>query len=139
MFNPISSATTVRNFWGKYWHQIVRRGVSTWSTALVDFLGIPHGTNASSYTQLWFGFLLSGYFHSTSHLILPSPTNITMPERTYGIFAFFVIQVAVVQETWIWRGRKHVEEGIGLHLGSGAAVVERAISSHRIFEDAGGK
>jgi hypothetical protein len=115
MFNPISTATTVRNFWGKYWHQIVRRGVSTWSNALVDFLGISHGTNASSYTQLWFGFLLSGYFHSTSHMILPSPTNINVPERTYRIVAFFVIQAAAITledfVKWVWCKRLGFGEG----------------------------
>ncbi|KAF3058427.1 toxin biosynthesis protein [Daldinia childiae] len=106
LFNPISEATTVRNLWGKYWHQVIRRALSTWSSALVDALGIQHGTNLSSYTQLWFSFVVSGYFHARSHLILPSPINVTVAERAYPIFYFFVLQATAITfedfVKWAW-------------------------------------
>ncbi|KAI0549799.1 putative toxin biosynthesis protein [Xylaria curta] len=106
MFNPISEATTIRSFWGKYWHQLIRRPLSTWSNALVDFLGIQHGTNLSSYTQLWFSFLVSGYFHASSHLILPQPINVTVAETAYPIFFFFVLQATAITFEdfikWVW-------------------------------------
>jgi hypothetical protein len=69
-------------------------------------LGIRHGTNLSSYTQIWFSFLLSGYFHASSHLILPSPIDVSVAERTYPIFLFFVLQAAAItiedMVQWIW-------------------------------------
>ncbi|KAI1144993.1 putative toxin biosynthesis protein [Nemania diffusa] len=106
MFNPISQATTIRSFWGKYWHQLIRRPLSVWSSALVDMLGIQHGTNASSYIQLWFSFLVSGYFHASSHLILPIPVNVPITETAYPIFYFFVLQAAAITfedfVKWAW-------------------------------------
>ncbi|KAF2690569.1 hypothetical protein K458DRAFT_287911 [Lentithecium fluviatile CBS 122367] len=114
MFNPIGTATTVRSFWGKYWHQVVRRGISTWSTTLVRACSVAQGTSASSYMQLWFGFLVSGYFHSTSHLILPAPINVTVYERTHGIFVFFVIQAAAITfedfVKWLWSKKLRMGE-----------------------------
>ncbi|KAI0471152.1 putative toxin biosynthesis protein [Xylaria cf. heliscus] len=80
MFNPISEATTVRSLWGKYWHQLIRR--------------------------LWFSFLISGYFHASSHLIIPSPINVPVGETACPIFYFFVLQATAITfedfVKWIW-------------------------------------
>ena len=49
-FHYISEVTTVRRFWGKYWHQTLRRPLSAFARGLVDSLGFKRGTNLSSYT-----------------------------------------------------------------------------------------
>lgn len=68
--------------------------------------GIQHGTNLSSYLQIWFGFLVSGFFHATSHLILPSPIDVSVAERAYPIFLFFTLQAAAItfedMAQWGW-------------------------------------
>ncbi|KAJ8121570.1 hypothetical protein ONZ43_g2009 [Nemania bipapillata] len=89
MFSPISEATTIRNFWGKYWHQLIRR--------------------------LWFSFLVSGYFHASSHLILPQPVNITVADSAYPIFYFFVLQAtAITFEDFVkWAWCKGLGKGEG--------------------------
>lgn len=69
---------------------------NTYTTAFVDAAGIRHGTNLSSYTQLWLAFLMSGLGHAASILVLPSPANISLPERTAGLVQFFLSQAAVI-------------------------------------------
>ena len=69
---------------------------TVYTTAFVHVLGIRRGTTLSSYVQLWLAFLISGLGHATSILILPSPTNITLDERTTGLIKFFLFQAAVI-------------------------------------------
>ncbi|KAH8773842.1 membrane bound O-acyl transferase family-domain-containing protein [Diaporthe sp. PMI_573] len=116
-FNSISEAFTVRLFWGNYWHQNLRRGLATWANAFVDLIGIRHGTNLSSYTQLWFSFLVSGYFHTMSHFLFPPPLNITVAERIHPIFVFFILQAAAVTfEDFVqWAWCKALGMGDGVH------------------------
>ncbi|KAL8648013.1 MAG: hypothetical protein Q9210_005225 [Variospora velana] len=116
-FGSIGDATTVRAFWGVYWHQTIRRVcfphpttapqgllilspfrqlLTSYAHALVDLLGIKRGTNLSSYTQLWFAFALSGCMHASSMLGLPCPLNITVAERTLGMIKFFLWQALAI-------------------------------------------
>ena len=81
--------------------------LTTYTRVFVDSLGIKHGTNMSSYTQLWLAFLFSGTFHALSQLTLPSPINITISERTTGFLLFFVWQAAAITfedfVQWLWK------------------------------------
>ena len=83
-------------------HQVL----TTFTGAFVDAVGIKRGSTLSSYTQLWLAFLISALMHAQSFLILPSPTNITLSERTVGVVQFFLWQAAAITfedfVQWLW-------------------------------------
>ncbi|KAI0401587.1 membrane bound O-acyl transferase family-domain-containing protein [Xylaria palmicola] len=106
-FGRLADITTVRLFWGKFWHQQLRHMLTSYTDAFVDALGIPRGTNWSSYTTLYLAFLFSGTFHALSQRQLPCPVDVSDSERVTGFFLFFVWQaVAITFEDfaqWLWR------------------------------------
>ncbi|KAF2265000.1 toxin biosynthesis protein [Lojkania enalia] len=107
-FGKLHEITTLRDFWGKFWHQQLRHMLTSYVDAFADFLGIPKGTNLSSYTKLYLSFLMSGFFHAFSQLQMPSPVNITAEERVVPVFQFFVWQAALitVEDFFQWLARK---------------------------------
>jgi len=109
-FGKLSHTTTVRDFWGSFWHQQLRYMLTQYSDAVTSTFGIRKGTNLSSYTKLYTAFLISGTFHAFSNLQMPSPVNITTSERTVGFFLFFLWQmVAITLEDfvqWVVRTMK---------------------------------
>ncbi|KAE8163403.1 pyridoxal phosphate-dependent transferase [Aspergillus tamarii] len=109
LFGKLKAATTVRNFWGTFWHQMLRKSLSTITGAFVDAVGIRRGTNASSYTQLWLAFTISGMMHALSQLLMPRPGNVTASEIAVGIFLFFPWQAFVITIEdfiiWLWKQR----------------------------------
>lgn len=54
--------------------------------------------------------MISGVMHAASMLILPSPSNLSLGDRTLGIFYFFLWQAAAVTLEdffqWCYRGPK---------------------------------
>lgn len=113
MFNPIRGTTTVRDFWGRYWHQQLRHVLAQIGDAWCAFFRIPKGTNASSYTKLWLAFLISGFFHSVASLQMPHPSNLTPGERSLGFFWFFIWNVsAITLEDFLqWLARRALPKG----------------------------
>ncbi|EAW11042.1 wax synthase family protein [Aspergillus clavatus NRRL 1] len=109
LFGKLKYATTVRDFWGTFWHQMLRSSLSKITGAVVDFLGIRRGTNASSYTQLWLAFTISGVMHAASQLLMPRPVNIEPKDIAIGIFLFFPWQAAMITledfVIWLWKRR----------------------------------
>ncbi|KAI1322264.1 membrane bound O-acyl transferase family-domain-containing protein [Xylariaceae sp. FL0255] len=104
-FGRLSETTSVRAFWGSYWHQTLRRMFESWMRAARDWCGFRQGTWQSRYIQLWLSFIMSGLGHAASVLILPSPKNITFQERTEGLLLFFLWQAFIIT---IEDGIKHV-------------------------------
>jgi hypothetical protein len=113
MFNPIRGTTTVRDFWGRYWHQQLRHPLAQIGEAWCAFFRIPKGTNTSSYTKLWLAFLISGFFHSVSSLQMPHPNNLTPSERSLGFFWFFIWNAsAITLEDFLqWVARRVLPKG----------------------------
>jgi hypothetical protein len=81
--------------------------LTSYTDAFVDAVGIPRGTNWSSYTTLYLAFLLSGTFHALSQRQMPCPVDVTDSERVIGFFLFFVWQAAAITfedfAQWCWR------------------------------------
>ncbi|KAK8044777.1 hypothetical protein PG993_004801 [Apiospora rasikravindrae] len=96
IFGPISKVTTVRSFWGKYWHQQLRRMLTSYTDAFLDLLSIPRGTNWSSYTTLYLAFLISGTFHALSQRQMPRRTDVSDGDVVVGFFCFFVWQALAI-------------------------------------------
>ncbi|KAJ7590582.1 membrane bound O-acyl transferase family-domain-containing protein [Mycena floridula] len=64
LFGSFLDAWTVRRFWGRTWHQLLRRFVTAHGRFVSGrVLGLRRGTNLSSYVQLYTAFLLSGILH----------------------------------------------------------------------------
>ncbi|KAL5366204.1 membrane bound O-acyl transferase family-domain-containing protein [Aspergillus floccosus] len=63
---------TVRNFWGRVWHQMFRHLFTRSGEVVARALGSERGTLVYKYTKLYVGFLVSGVQHYACPLLLPS-------------------------------------------------------------------
>ncbi|KAJ5746493.1 toxin biosynthesis protein Tri7-like protein [Penicillium odoratum] len=64
MFGSSFEAYTIRNFWGKYWHQQLRWPLSATSSILTrNILHLPRPSILERYTSTFLSFLLSGLIH----------------------------------------------------------------------------
>ncbi|KAI0313951.1 membrane bound O-acyl transferase family-domain-containing protein [Amylostereum chailletii] len=94
-------AFTLRNFWGKVWHQNLRRVVVPIGKRIAQSFGLKQGTLLSSHIQLYTAFILSGLINSFGDAMVGWEfTGTSMP--------FFLIQaVAItVEDVVIALGRK---------------------------------
>ncbi|KAI9743462.1 MAG: hypothetical protein M1818_002774 [Claussenomyces sp. TS43310] len=115
IFGRIRDVTTVRYFWGSFWHQTMRkvghysdvecfnrtedwlcRGnklmFTSYSQALTRLLGIPRGTQLSSYLQLYVSFAISGLFHALMTFVMPASAQHSFYDRFMLAFNFFILQ-----------------------------------------------
>ncbi|EPQ55828.1 hypothetical protein GLOTRDRAFT_105750 [Gloeophyllum trabeum ATCC 11539] len=89
LFGAWSDSYTVRRFWGRTWHQLMRRYISSIGKFFVYLFGFKKGTNGSSYTQLYVGFTVSGLVHMGGD---------TMVGKEYlgASFHFFIAQAMAI-------------------------------------------
>ncbi|RDB20664.1 Acetyltransferase sirH [Hypsizygus marmoreus] len=65
LFGSFGDAYTLRRFWGRTWHQVLRRKLSAHGKYLAhDILHLTPGHGSSSYVQLYTAFFLSGIIHT---------------------------------------------------------------------------
>ncbi|KAJ4148309.1 hypothetical protein LMH87_002786 [Akanthomyces muscarius] len=94
LFGPMSALYTIRGFWGSFWHQRLRKTL----TSLSDFiasavLAIPHPSVLSTYTRLFLVFAISGLLHHPADIFQGMPVTQT------ASLAFFLMQpVGIVAE-----------------------------------------
>jgi hypothetical protein len=85
LFNKMTDAYTLRNFWGKFWHQILRvnfTAVSNFVTCKI--LNLPKPSILERYTNVLLVFFLSGVLHMTIDVVL------NVPIRESGAMTFFL-------------------------------------------------
>ncbi|KAL4812493.1 membrane bound O-acyl transferase family-domain-containing protein [Aspergillus spinulosporus] len=85
LFNKMTDAYTLRNFWGKFWHQILRvnfTAVSNFVTCKV--LSLPKPSILERYTNVFLVFFLSGVLHVTIDVVM------NVPIRDSGAMTFFL-------------------------------------------------
>ncbi|KAJ7804165.1 membrane bound O-acyl transferase family-domain-containing protein [Mycena olivaceomarginata] len=89
-FGSPGDAYTIRQLWGRAWHQLMRRFVTTHGKFFAHrVLCLRPGTNASSYVQLFTAFALSASVHHGAEV---------MALRSYGggAFTFFMLQPCAI-------------------------------------------
>jgi len=86
ILGPWSSAYTVRNAWGRLWHQNLRRFFEVSNDTLLKLLRIKRGTLLSKYFQVYVAFFLSALFHHAGAL------NVPYCESVRYQFLFFLLQ-----------------------------------------------
>ncbi|KAF7181914.1 hypothetical protein CNMCM7691_001302 [Aspergillus felis] len=72
LFGSPADLYTVRNFWGRVWHQIFRHLFTRSGEVVTRALGAEKGTLVYRYTKLYVGFLVSGAQHYACPLLIPS-------------------------------------------------------------------
>ncbi|KAF4764707.1 hypothetical protein HAV15_001541 [Penicillium sp. str.  len=92
---------TLRNFWGKFWHQLLRLPLTSTSNFLArDVLGLPRSSFVERYTNVFIVFFFSGL----THAILDSLRNVSPWDFwTMSFFLSFVIGYMIedgVQGLW---------------------------------------
>ncbi|KAF9465459.1 membrane bound O-acyl transferase family-domain-containing protein [Collybia nuda] len=71
LFGALSDAYTIRRFWGRTWHQFLRRMVSSHGKYLAHrIFHLAKGSVASSYVQLYTAFFISGVIHHTGDYMI---------------------------------------------------------------------
>ncbi|KIK45418.1 hypothetical protein CY34DRAFT_78074 [Suillus luteus UH-Slu-Lm8-n1] len=88
-FGKWEDAYTIRRFWGRTWHQFLRRFLTPFGKKMASFLGFKPGTNGSSYTQLYTAFFISGIAHVGGDAVLNS-------SRLGVSFPFFIYQALAI-------------------------------------------
>ncbi|KAG7447221.1 uncharacterized protein BT62DRAFT_948166, partial [Guyanagaster necrorhizus] len=61
-----SEAYTVRRFWSRTWHQLLRRNITTPGHRLVSQLSLPKDSVLAGYIKLYTAFFVSGWIHHSS-------------------------------------------------------------------------
>jgi len=104
IFNSPTEAYTLRNFWGKFWHQALRNRISNPATFIARaILGFPKGSFASRYSTLILTFAFSSLLHATGDIA----SGIEVMRS--GSFAFFVIQAGgIMLEDLFHAARKRI-------------------------------
>ncbi|KAI9651498.1 MAG: hypothetical protein M1831_004669 [Alyxoria varia] len=99
-FGALSDARSVRLFWGKFWHQVLRRLLSSPATFMAgQILGLRRGSLSYRYAHLFAVFTFSGLFHILPHIAMGMPSTVGM-----GALRFFVTQACGIafEDAVVW-------------------------------------
>ncbi|KAH7908862.1 membrane bound O-acyl transferase family-domain-containing protein [Hygrophoropsis aurantiaca] len=89
LFGRWEDAYTLRRFWGRTWHQLLRQPLSAIAKAAARTLGFKPGSRGSSYVQLYLVFALSGAVHVGGDMKLNA-------RHTGFSWPFFVLQAIAI-------------------------------------------
>ncbi|KAF9459746.1 membrane bound O-acyl transferase family-domain-containing protein [Collybia nuda] len=92
MFGKWTETYTVRNFWSRTWHQILRRFLYSHGKHLARCLHLPTGSKGSALVQLFTAFIISGIIHI--HPAETRPMYFFIAQAFVIIFEEIIITVA---------------------------------------------
>jgi Membrane bound O-acyl transferase family len=93
---------TIRGFWGRFYHQWLRRNVSTAGMLVNKLFGFKQGSVANRYSQLIVAFAVSAFFHHVGAFVG------CYKDDGFWQASFFLVQPVgiIVEENVISMGRK---------------------------------
>ncbi|KAJ5179843.1 hypothetical protein N7492_003053 [Penicillium capsulatum] len=98
-YGRLGDAYTLRNFWGKYWHQYFREPFSTFGCFLArNVLRLPRPSRLERYTNLFFVFFASGVMHLVIDHYAGVQESGAMP--FFCAFAPGIMIEDAIQELW---------------------------------------
>ncbi|KAJ5653956.1 hypothetical protein N7490_000959 [Penicillium lividum] len=97
----MKEAYTLRNFWGKFWHQFMRQPFSSLSNFITrECLGLARSSILERYTNLFIVFLISSLYHVIVDLLQSVPPEYSGSITFYLAFVPGIILEDGVQEVW---------------------------------------
>ncbi|KAJ5752441.1 hypothetical protein N7520_009358 [Penicillium odoratum] len=111
-FGRVADAYTLRNFWGKFWHQLLRQQFTSLSNFIArDILRLPRPSIQERYTNIFIVFLLSGLLHFMINYLQ------AIPLQHSGAMLFFTSMVlGIMFEDGIQAVWKRIMAPSGVHL-----------------------
>ncbi|KAH7048229.1 membrane bound O-acyl transferase family-domain-containing protein [Macrophomina phaseolina] len=76
-FGSLADAYSVRQFWGKYWHQTFRKVLNTAGEVAAWSVGAKKGTLVSRYLKTYTGYVTSGAMHAAPGLFILHSSPLT--------------------------------------------------------------
>lgn len=74
-FGNAADLYSVRNFWGRVWHQMFRKNFQAAGCAAAHIIGAEKGSMLARYTKLYVGFAVSGLQHYMAARFVPSKAH----------------------------------------------------------------
>ncbi|KAK2763127.1 hypothetical protein FQN54_009763 [Arachnomyces sp. PD_36] len=100
-FGSVSDAYTLRGYWGKFWHQMIRWPLTSMATFITDdVLWLPKHTRLHRYTHLTLVFTVSGLLHSVPMGYSNHPGDQLGVTLFFTCFSVGIIIEDAVQELW---------------------------------------
>ncbi|KAI1065247.1 hypothetical protein LB507_001309 [Fusarium sp. FIESC RH6] len=105
IWGRLSETYTIRRFWGNFWHQTLRRHLTSISDFLVHrMLHMPRGSVIARYCKLFISFFISGALH------YPADRALGISVQESNAIPYFVITaLAIMCED----GVQHIAKGWG--------------------------
>ncbi|KAI1009013.1 hypothetical protein LB504_001389 [Fusarium proliferatum] len=102
---PISSWSTVRTFWGTFWHRLFRKALTAWGDFIPDkVLQLRRGTLLSRYLRLILAFFASGLMHRCIHYFYRLEAGERHEMETY----FLLQPLAIMFEDAVQAATVHI-------------------------------
>ncbi|TEB25521.1 hypothetical protein FA13DRAFT_1777387 [Coprinellus micaceus] len=88
LFGPVSGAFTVRSYWGRVWHQVLRKFLTGHGTTFTKALRIPKG-RFKTYFSLYVAFFISGLIHYFGDFMI-------IQDWSGGSLIYFTLQACAI-------------------------------------------
>ncbi|KAJ5530987.1 hypothetical protein N7527_004380 [Penicillium freii] len=100
-FGSMADAYTLRNFWGKFWHQFMRQPFTSISNFIArDVLNLTRSSILERYTNVFIVFLISAIFHVLVDILQSVPVDMSGSMPFYLAFVFGIMLEDGVQNIW---------------------------------------
>ncbi|EJD54770.1 hypothetical protein AURDEDRAFT_179842 [Auricularia subglabra TFB-10046 SS5] len=110
---PFSEAYSLRNFWGRVWHQNHRNVYTVLGEAVCTAIwGPSHPRRAAKYVRIGTAFAISAIVHAAGSLAL-RPDPLTGMRGCSGALIFFAMQAAGVAGENLLAGRVRIPRWVG--------------------------
>ncbi|KHO00256.1 TRI7-like toxin biosynthesis protein [Metarhizium album ARSEF 1941] len=101
LFGSMWTAFTLRNFWGKFWHQMLRWPLTSWANYLArDLLRLPRPSLTERYLNTLLVFLLSGLLHVVVDSVQGVPPSQSKAMVFFPLFTVGFMVEDGIQEAW---------------------------------------